>query len=776
MKKRVLPSAAAVFVVALFLRLIHIWQLRRSPFFEVLMGDAQSYHEWARRIAGGEWIGRDVFYQAPLYPYFLGVLYATIGESPLGVRVVQALLGSASCALLALAGFRFFSASPATAPTPAGWSLPRRLLFPGAGIAAGFGLAVYAPAIFFDGLIQKSVLDTFLLSLALWLLSRLVDEPHRRGVWLALGAAMGALSLTRENALVFIAVIVAWCALRPTARVEAPAPARRRATAAIPTRAPAFRRPVALAAFGLGLAVVLLPVAIRNYAVGGGFYLTTSQFGPNFYIGNNPRADGTYMSLRFGRGAPEYERIDATELAEHAIGRSLTPAEVSSYWTDQALDFITSRPGAWLTLMGRKFVLLWNASEMLDTESQESYAEWSWPLRVGGWFAHFGVLVPLALLGAIIAWPERRRLAILYAMTVVYAASVLLFYVFARYRLPLVPLLMLFAGVAIVGIVDWLRYAYDRHRAHRVHGDAKNVKLGSGLIAASPVSVNSVVSVVIVLFCVAVFTNWPILSKPLMRAITENNLATALQAAGRSDEAVAHYRRAIAIQPDYAPAYNNLGVVLRAEGHVDEAIGIYHLALAANGDYPDAHYNLANALLQENRAGEAEEHFRIALRSIPDSAGVRNNLGIALAAAGRPDDAIAAFRAAVAAEPSSAKAHRNLGDSLTSAGHVEEGLAALRRALELDPADASTYYNLGSVLLEAGRLDEAITRFRSTLQLSPRSVEAHNNLGIALGSKGQIDAAIAEFQQALAIDPAFADARRNLTLATQAREQARARR
>ena len=138
------------------------------------------------------------------------------------------------------------------------------------------------------------------------------------------------------------------------------------------------------AAFVLGLAIVLLPVAARNYAVGGGFYLTTSQFGPNFFIGNNPNADGTYMSLRFGRGAPEYERQDATELAEHATGRTLTPSEVSSYWTDRALDFITAHPARWVSLVGRKAMLLVNATEMLDTESQESYAEWSWPLRLTG--------------------------------------------------------------------------------------------------------------------------------------------------------------------------------------------------------------------------------------------------------------------------------------------------------------------------------------------------------------------------------------------------------
>lgn len=763
MKQRSVPSPVVVFLVALLIRLLHIWQLRRSPFFEVLMGDAQGYHDWARRIAGGEWIGGEVFYQAPLYPYFLGVIYAVIGEHPIAVRVIQALIGSGSCALIAMSGRRFFS--------------------PRVGLVAGLALAVYAPAVFFDTLIQKSVLDTFFIALALWLISQLVDEPFRTRVWLGLGLAMGALSLTRENALVFIAVIVVWC-LWPgavdrqplTAAPLPPPPNRRRPRAAAAKPASSMRWP-AVSAFVIGLALVLLPVAIRNYAVGGGFFLTTSQFGPNFYIGNNARSDGTYMSLRFGRGAPEYERIDATELAEHALGRTLTPAEVSSYWTDQALDFITTRPGDWLKLTGRKFLLLWNASEMLDTESQESYAEWSWPLRAGGWFGHFGVLVPLALLGAWLAWPDRRRLAILYGMTIAYAASVLLFYVFARYRLPLVPFLMLFAGVTLVSAFDRLRILADNRRARRRDLESNNTGANVPVPVASALfSAHSAISAMILLTASAVFTNWPVLSTPLMRAITENNLATALNAAGKADEAVAHYRRAIAIQPDYAPAYNNLGVALRARGQVDEAISTYQQALRVTGDYPDAHYNLANALLQENRAGEAAEHFKIALRSIPDSAGVRNNLGIALVAGGKPQDAIAAFRAAVEAEPASARAHRNLGDSLANAGQVKEGVAELQRAIELDPGDAAAHYNLGSVLLENGRFDEAVAHLQATLRITPGSVEAHNNLGIALGSQGRIEAAIDQFSQALKIDPAFADAQRNLAMATQARDQARSRR
>ena len=393
--------AVAIFSVALVVRLIHLWQIHRAPFFTVLMGDAGAYDTWAQEIARGDWVGHEVFYQAPLYPYFLGAIYAIAGRDLTIVRICQAIMGSLACVLLALVGRRLFS---------------KRV-----GVIAGFALALYAPAIFFDGLVQKSVLDVFFICLALWLLSGLVVDPStpvilslsrddrrsgrgRRLSWLWLGLAMGGLSLTRENALVFIGVILLWALL-----------ARRHL---------GNQRFVAAGIFLLGLAIVLLPVAARNRMVGGGFYPATSQFGPNFYIGNNERSDGTYMPLRFGRGAPEYERQDATELAERAAGRHLTPAEVSRYWTEQALAYIRSHPARWLKLLGRKAMLVWNATEMLDTESQASYAEWSTPVRIAGWFGHFGVLVPLALFGIWATWAERSRLWLLYAMSMAYAASV----------------------------------------------------------------------------------------------------------------------------------------------------------------------------------------------------------------------------------------------------------------------------------------------------------------------------------------------------------------
>jgi tetratricopeptide (TPR) repeat protein/4-amino-4-deoxy-L-arabinose transferase-like glycosyltransferase len=783
-KDRFAPAAIGIVATALVVRLAHVWQMRASPFFSVLLGDSRGYDEWARRIAGGEWLGREVFYQAPLYPYMLGVVYAVAGRHLLLVRVLQAIIGSASCVLLGLAAARLFSRPVDTPPGRSELVQGRR-----AGLAAGLMLAVYAPAIFFDGLLQKSVLDVFFLCLALWLIATTINaesaktaEPgeikknrSRRVLrvprtlrlpswyaWLGLGLTMGALALTRENALVFIVVILAWALFtNPESRV--PHPESRVTRAAL---------------FVTGLAIILLPVAARNVYVGGGFYLTTAQAGPNFYIGNNPHADGTYQSLRFGRGAPEYERQDATELAERALGRSLTPGEVSSYWVDKAMDFITSRPGAWLTLMARKLALLWNATEMLDTESQEAHAEYSLPLRVLGVVGHFGILVPLAVLGAVVTWPMRRRIWILYAMTLAYAASVVLFYVFARYRYPLVPLLIIFAAAGVVeaaALFTTERTTTERTETNGKHGKiVKQTKTVRSVSATRPSAFSGrALWTAAAVGATAIFSNWPMLSTTLMRAVTETNLAVALQGEGRLDEATAHYQRAIALRPDYVPAYNNLGTALRAEGRLGDAVAAYQRAISLRPEYPDAHYNLANVLTDEGKAAEAADHFRVALRTISGSPDVHNNLGIALMAQGQRDEAIAEFRASVNADPASAKSHRNLADALASAQRSNEAIAEFRRAAELAPTDDGIRYDLGSLFLELDRMEEAIAEFRAALKLNPRSVVAHNNLGIALGSRGRMDEAIDQFRQALGIDPGFADAQRNLATAQGTRRRSR---
>ncbi len=585
--------------IALIVRLVYVWQIRDSPFFDVLMGDARRYDAWATQIAAGDVIGRDVFYQAPLYPYFLGAIYAIAGRGLLIARICQALIGTAACVFLALTARRLYSER--------------------AGLAAGLGLAVYAPAVFFDGLIQKSSLDLFFVCLSLWIISGLVDKPAASSRWFWLGLSMGALALTRENALILAAVVVLWLFRRSQLTQR--------------------QRMVNAGVFALGVLLILSPVALRNRVIGGEWHLTTSQFGPNLYIGNNPNADGTYAALREGRGTPEYERQDATELAEAATGRRLTPGEVSNFWVRQTIEFVRSQPGAWLALMASKAGLVWNRTEFVDTESQSSYEDWSPLLRALAVVGHFGVLVPLAVLGVFVTWRDRSRIGVYVAMTVAYVASIVMFYVSDRYRLPLVPFLMLFAAAGMFSLVPFVRTA-------------------SRPVIAAAVAVTA---------AVALATNRPLLSADLMRATTETNLGVALQTDRRLEEAEAHYRRAIAIDPDYGPAYVNLGMALMARGDAlvrmnreDEAIAAYSESLQLNPNNSLLRFTVGSLLVKTEKFEEAIGEFRAGLVLAPDSAEAHNNLGGALAATGRTAEASAEFEHALRLNANLVSARRNL--------------------------------------------------------------------------------------------------------------------
>jgi tetratricopeptide (TPR) repeat protein len=704
-------SCALVIGAALGVRLLHVWQLHDTLFASVLMGDARGYDRWAREIAAGDWIGRDVFYQAPLYPYFLACLYAVAGHDLLIVRLLQAAIGALSAAAL--------------------WYAASVLVGPRAGLIAGLMLALYPPAIFFDALIQKSVLDVGFVSLALALLAR-ASSTGGRGAWLGLGLSLGAFSLTRENALVLAALVLLWAFTirdRDSPSVTGTIPPARRGSRRRHSR---LASPPALLAAGLVL--VLVPVVARNAAVGGGFYLTTSQFGSNLFIGNNPHADGSYVALRAGRGSPEFERLDAATLAEQAVGRPLTPAEVSSYWTSRTLEYVWSQPGDWLALLARKARLLVSGTEIIDTESQDSHAEYSIVLRTLGPVWHFGVALPLAVVGAWALWTARRRLWPLYAMTAAYAVSVVAFFVVARYRLPLVPFVLVFAAAGVEAIASVAK-----------RQESRDWRPALALAAL-----------------VAVTANWPLHSADSQRAITENNLGAALQEEGRIEEAILHYRRAAAFDAGFTPALNNLGTALKAAGRLNEAIAVYERALAEDADAARVQFNLGNARMAAGDLTAAVAAFRAAVAADPRFAEAYNNFGEALAAVGDRDGAVAAFREAVRLDSRGALARGNLANLLASRGEAATAAALYREALALEPANAALRYDYGSLLLEQGAVAAAADELRESIRLAPESPAAYNNLGIALASQGRMAEAVQAWRDALRLKPDFADALRNL--------------
>ena len=121
-------SLLLVVALALLTRGAYFLSMLHSLAYQTLVCDSFTYDQWARQIASGNWLGDEVYYQTPLYPYFLGVVYSAFGPSVWAVRILQAALGSLACGALAVAGGRFFS--------------------PRVGLIAGVLLAVYPPALF----------------------------------------------------------------------------------------------------------------------------------------------------------------------------------------------------------------------------------------------------------------------------------------------------------------------------------------------------------------------------------------------------------------------------------------------------------------------------------------------------------------------------------------------------------------------------------------------------------------------------------------------------
>jgi tetratricopeptide (TPR) repeat protein len=544
---------AAIFLFALVIRLVYLYEIIDQPIISILLGDAESYDAWAQDIVLKGWIGDRTFYQAPFYPYFLALIYTIGGRDFILVRLAQILIGSASCVLLASAGARFFNKKT--------------------GLVAGGLLALYAPAVFFDLLLQKAILGMFFMCLLLFFLSRTTGRPGRQrqpGTWLLIGACLACFALVRENALILIPAVGVWMI--------------------IVFKNDGWQRTLVKGLLlCIGLCLVFFPVTLRNYVVGGEFVLTTSQLGPNFYIGNNRAATGFYEPLVEGHSDWKFERSDAKELAETALGEELTPNQISDYWLNKAVKDIRENPLRWLRLMGKKWLLVWNSIESSDSESIYAHYRFSRLLSVLGQVFHFGVLLPVAILGICLSWQNRTHVWGLVWLWLCFAGSVALFFVFARYRHPMNAITLLFAAS---GLTCACHLFAEKHFKPLV----------VGVLTAIPFAIGA---------------HWPLVSKARMEAPTHFNIGYEMERRNQLDAAKDAYLLSVAIDSNTL-AYNNLGMVTAKQGHPEDALVYFSEAVKAKPNNWSARVNLGIVLAQMGRKAEAIEQYKEVVRNEPD--------------------------------------------------------------------------------------------------------------------------------------------------------------
>lgn len=528
--RRTMAVCAVFFIAALVVRLAYLVQFKSSPFFDPRATglDPLLYHEMASRIASGEWLGKGVFEVMPFYGYFLGAAYAVFGRGVEVAYALQALLGASTVVLLYL--------------------FVRHLADERVAVLAAAGGIVCQSLAFHVGMIGGETLAVFLTVAMLFILSIAIE---RRRVWyfFVAGLVTGMGVLTRGTFVIFIIIFVIWYSISELRR--------------------SFSRVLLhCMALVLGTVIVVAPVTIHNAVVGNDFVVVTAHDGINIYLGNNPHARGSFNPVpQLGINREEILH-NAKRIAEREEGRSLKPSEVSRYWKREAIEYIRAHPFRFIQLVGEKVIAFVNAYEISDVISLQTMKKFSSLLQYG--LLPFGFIAPFAIFGMVVS-VRRKKFAPVYLFVVANLIAVIITFVNARYRLTVVPLFLIFAGVSLVWLKDNLKYRW---------------RLIAGVVG--------------------VVLSFLVVHRPLTAgdqpAVSAYNLANAYSYMGRKDLAEKEFKQAIHLEPSYISARYALGMLYWEQRNVEDAEQQFLAILKLKPDHVKSLNQLGNiCLFRDNK-------------------------------------------------------------------------------------------------------------------------------------------------------------------------------
>ncbi|MCP3958692.1 MAG: tetratricopeptide repeat protein [bacterium] len=691
MNRRTLLTLAAIFAMALALRLTVLHERSSGPGFLAPIVDAGVYDQTARQLLTEEGAQPRLFWQPLLYPVYLSGAYALTGGSIPAAKVLQALLGAVTCCLTFL--------------------LASRLTDRRTALAAAAITCLYGPLILFEGELLAAGWAALWAVALVWLFTLAGDRPSP-GWALALGAAGAMAVLTRPTFLPFYGVAWLWLLWRWRGGD------RRKAVLALVA---------GVAAFG----AFTLPVAAFSKSVTGHFGFLPGSGGLNSYIGNNPNVCET-LSVR-----PGDEWGELIELPAQAGFTGY--AERNRYFYGQVVKYLREDPIGYLTGVGGKALRFASSRELprnidvyFSRGESRLLAALSWKLGPFGF--PFGLVLPLAILGVARGW--RRLGAPLLLFLTLYPLAVVMVFVTARYRVPIVPVLAIPAALGLMELVSALR-PVGRHTA----------------VAALIVTAGVLLSVLPGPFCEEALN---------MEADFYYCLGFAQSERGEVEGAIDSYRRALDSDPGLEQVHYNLGLLHAQRDELEEAEKSYQEAVRILPGHARAHNNLGSVVQRRGDLEGAIEHYTAAADADPEMVIAQRNLAKALLSAGRGPDALARIDTLEGLEPDHAEIPFLRGSALMQTGDVAGATSELRRAVATDPENALAHNDLGTALLGAQDLPAALEQFEKAIALDPEHLQAYNNAGAVLAMTGDLEGARVKFEEVVRRSPEYADARYNL--------------
>src|SRR5216110_2967418 len=223
----------------------------------------------------------------------------------------------------------------------------------------------------------------------------------------------------------------------------------------------------------------------------------------------------------------------------------------------------------------------------------------------------------------------------------------------------------------------------------------------------------------------------------------------------------------VADLPASVRAHFNYATALQEAGRTDDAGHELSATLRLNPNSAKAHVSLATLLVEKGKLDEAQTHFEQALRIDPNNAEYHSGYAYLLEQLGHDEQAAAECAASIRLAPRSAQAHYSYGAFLEKHGKVDEAIAQYREALQSDARLVDAHIDLGSLLLDKGDVAEAKNHFQKASNLNPKLAQPHNYLGKVFMREGDVDHAVLQFQEALRLHPDFPEAEENLRIAKQ---------
>jgi tetratricopeptide (TPR) repeat protein len=518
LESRLTPRVRLLLVAGLLsaIALVRILYLAEFGQFVFQSGDTKFFINYAKAITAGDLFlrGQSLLF-SPLYAYFLAAVFTVAGENYLWVLVVQYGLSILSAYLL--------------------YRLSRDLFGTLAGLCTLALYLFYSLILVFDSQLLDTVFSVLLPSAALLLLHR-APITGRLRQWFGAGIVLGLFALTRPNVMLFFPLAAAWAFWAGGA---GKALARRLVPAAMVT---------------VGAALCILPFTVRNWVVTGEPVLITAHGGINFYVGNNENATGFFTPPHGMPPLPGIFNLAVPRrVAEMQSGRTgLSDSEVSDYWFKRGTAWIRENPGDFLALTWKKTRAYFNGYEVSLNFDFNYLRQISWSLKIA--FLPLAVLLPLGLAGMALSlrWWRTHLLFTMFFFS--YSASVILFFITARYRLPVVPLLLVYGGFTLRTLVAWL---------------GRPARLAILIVA-------------LVLSGVLLNTDLGIYFQP---SLVTHSQAYMLECMGRIDEAVAKYELSLRQDRTLGLSHLHLARIHARQGDNERAMNHYRAALQlAPGD------------------------------------------------------------------------------------------------------------------------------------------------------------------------------------------------